>query len=255
MNLGHLSTILAEKNREYDVAHSRILRSLNLDKNVSLRSYITLIRNDPVEWLKLAPIEHTKPKTAILYLLEKCDSVREEIGVDECNQIAAEIRKLWKQLRKKRESELLQKVDNSKLGLLKNEDNTKSVLINNSPIVTSDNTTDSETDNSISESVIESASVEDDPNDKDHDTSNLYYAAELLKSHKQISLLQYEIKELKNQVNIRQYIIQELLHDYFPYTAGSLEYNTHGMPGYGSLEHQLATERKRLNTFINHLID
>jgi hypothetical protein len=101
MNLKALSDILSEKNREYEIAHSRLLRALNLDQDdTTVKSYITLVKNDVAEWIRLTPMNNTKPKTAMLYLLEKCEGVREELGADESDEVAASIRAEWKKLSK-----------------------------------------------------------------------------------------------------------------------------------------------------------
>jgi hypothetical protein len=107
MNLQKVSSLLSEKNREYEVSHTRVLRSLNLDKETTtLRSYLTLVGNDPEEWLRVTPVLHTKPKTALLFLLEKCDAVREEIGFEECDEIAKRVRATWKNLRKEHQEQV-----------------------------------------------------------------------------------------------------------------------------------------------------
>lgn len=101
MNLRTLSEILSEKNREYEIAHSRVLRALSLDQDeTTVSSYLTLVKNDIAEWIRLTPMNNTKPKTAMLYLLEKCERVREDIGVEECEDVANALRTEWKKLRK-----------------------------------------------------------------------------------------------------------------------------------------------------------
>jgi hypothetical protein len=45
-------------------------------------------------------MNNTKPKTALLYLLEKCDAIREELGAEECEEVASALRTEWKRLRK-----------------------------------------------------------------------------------------------------------------------------------------------------------
>ena len=102
MNLSDVSLILSAKSRDYDAAHSRVLRLLGLDKEqTTLREYLTLIDNDVDEWFQVTPAEQTKPKTAVLYLLDKSTEVRDEIGEEECDALSARIRTAWKDQRTK----------------------------------------------------------------------------------------------------------------------------------------------------------
>jgi hypothetical protein len=101
MNLTTVSELLSTKNREYEIAHSRLLRSLNLDREeTTLRSYLTLVKNDVTEWIRLTSMDNTKPKTALLFLLERSVDARADIGESECDELAEMVRREWKRLRK-----------------------------------------------------------------------------------------------------------------------------------------------------------
>jgi hypothetical protein len=101
MNLRDIALILTNKNREYETAHSRVVRMLGLDTDeTSLNTYLDMIYNDPAEWLALCTPDNTKPKSAIFYLLERCPEVKNVIGAERCSMVANAVRGEWKTIRK-----------------------------------------------------------------------------------------------------------------------------------------------------------
>lgn len=101
MNLRDVALLLTNKNREYETAHSRVVRVLGLDTDeTSLNTYLDMIYNDPAEWLSLCTPDNTKPKSALFFLLERCPNVRAAIGEERCNIVANAVRGEWKTIRK-----------------------------------------------------------------------------------------------------------------------------------------------------------
>lgn len=101
MNLRDVALLLTNKNREYETAHSRVVRMLGLDiDSTTLNTYLDMIYNDPAEWLSLCTQDNTKPKSAIFYLLERCPEVKDEIGAERCSIVANAVRGEWKTIRK-----------------------------------------------------------------------------------------------------------------------------------------------------------
>lgn len=102
MDLNKTLEILDEKNPEYKNTHERILKILNIPLSSSLKSYIELIQNDHLQWFNAFPTAYAsyealaKPKSALLFLLEKQPDIRAELGVEYCNHLANSIGEFWR---------------------------------------------------------------------------------------------------------------------------------------------------------------
>lgn len=94
--------ILRAKCTDYHKAWADIATSLNLPLTTPIASYFEQINNDPLHWFNAFPASAisfqalAKPKSALLYLLEKCSEVRNAVGEDYCNELAAKIGEEWK---------------------------------------------------------------------------------------------------------------------------------------------------------------
>lgn len=103
MQIDQALDLLKTKCPDYHKNQSEIISTLNLQGSSTLKSYLELIQNDPVTYFESFPksavsfIALAKPKSAILYLLEKCDQVRQSEGAQFCDALANTIGKEWKQ--------------------------------------------------------------------------------------------------------------------------------------------------------------
>ena len=102
MDLNKTLELLKDKNPEYKNAHERILKILNIPLTSSMKSYIELIHNDHLHWFNAFPSVFAsyealaKPKSALLFLLEKQKDVRDELGVEYCDNLANSIGDFWR---------------------------------------------------------------------------------------------------------------------------------------------------------------
>jgi hypothetical protein len=102
MDLDKGFELLHAKCPDYARYHKDIAAALNLPNDTPLRTYLELINNDVFEWFKSFPMQSTsiealaKPKTALLFWLEKCDDVRTEMTPVFCNSMAENISREWK---------------------------------------------------------------------------------------------------------------------------------------------------------------
>lgn len=103
MQIDRALDLLKTKCPDYHKSQSEIISTLNLQGSSTLKSYLELIQNDPVTYFESFPksavsfIALAKPKSAILYLLEKCEQVRQSEGATFCDALANTIGKEWKQ--------------------------------------------------------------------------------------------------------------------------------------------------------------
>lgn len=102
MNLEKMLDILFTKCSDYKRTNEEILKGLEIPHTKLLKEYMTQIKNDPLLWFTSFPSEYTsleamaKPKSGILYLLEKNEEVRKELGDEFCESLSQIIHKTWK---------------------------------------------------------------------------------------------------------------------------------------------------------------
>ena len=103
MQLQAAFDILHAKCADYGKYSEAVARALDIDPDArTLADYLEQIRDDPVSWFDAFPMEYAsvgalaKPKTAILYLLEKVPDVKAEFGEDSCKALAARVEAEWK---------------------------------------------------------------------------------------------------------------------------------------------------------------
>ena len=102
MNLENMLEKLGEKCGDYKRTNEEILKSLEIPHTKLLIEYMTQIQNDPLLWFDAFPMEYSsvqsmaKPKSGILYLLEKNQDVRDDLGYEFCNKLSDTIHTTWK---------------------------------------------------------------------------------------------------------------------------------------------------------------
>lgn len=103
MNIKDAKAALQAKCSDYHKYHDRILKTLNIADETPLLSYLEQIKNDTSEWFDAFPMDIesvealAKPKTGILYLLQKHDNTRETCGIGFCTDLASKISQVWKE--------------------------------------------------------------------------------------------------------------------------------------------------------------
>lgn len=103
MTLEQGLAVLKARCNDYHKVWTDIASSLSIPLSTPLASYLDQINNDPVTWFNafpesLASFEAlAKPKSALLHLLEKVPSVRDDVGSDFCDSMVQNISATWKQ--------------------------------------------------------------------------------------------------------------------------------------------------------------
>lgn len=98
---------LLAKCKDYHKTHGLVLNALNIADDTPLSSYLEQIDNDTLEWFNVFPKEYlsvpalAKPKSAIVYLLEKHEETRNYCGAEFCDRLATKIHAVWKENRDK----------------------------------------------------------------------------------------------------------------------------------------------------------
>lgn len=108
MLLDEALEILRKKCPDYYRYNADIVRSMELDPSkVDLRIYLEQIKNDPLEWINLIPKDAAsygamaKPKSGVLFLVEKVESVKEAVGQELCNGVSEKLTEVWREHGKK----------------------------------------------------------------------------------------------------------------------------------------------------------
>ena len=103
MNLEKMLHILNENINDSKGSNEEILMTLNLPLSRLVKDYMEQIKDETKLWFQSFPMKYTsqeaftKPMLGILYLLEKNDEVRTELGANYCNNLAKIIHKTWKE--------------------------------------------------------------------------------------------------------------------------------------------------------------
>ena len=102
MDLKRALQILQDKSFDYRKCFESTMRAFSRPDDLPLRDYVSMIRDDPEAWFDRFPAEYScesslaKPKTALCYLLERCDEVRADLGEELCGEAAARVHAAWR---------------------------------------------------------------------------------------------------------------------------------------------------------------
>ena len=102
MNLEQMLEILKLKCGDYERTNLEIIKTLNLSTTRPMKDYMEQIKHDPLLWFKSFPMDYAstealaKPKTGLLFLLEKNEAVKNELGKEFCESLANALHTTWK---------------------------------------------------------------------------------------------------------------------------------------------------------------
>jgi chromosome segregation ATPase len=105
MDLEKMLEILFKKCKDYKRTNEEIIKTLDIPHTKLMKDYMRQINDDPVLWFEAFPNEYTsiealaKPKSGMIYLLEKNDEVRKELGTEFCDNLAKQLHTIWKKLK------------------------------------------------------------------------------------------------------------------------------------------------------------
>jgi hypothetical protein len=102
MDINTALDIMYTQCQDYKSTNGRIIDALDIPRNEPLQMYFDLINTDPLQWINSFPSEFksvqalAKPKSGVLFMLERHDATRNELGIEYCNNLARHITTVWR---------------------------------------------------------------------------------------------------------------------------------------------------------------